>query len=121
MPKSFRINPLTGDFVRDERGGWVLTDTAETAVQLQLVHHYRAWWGAPERGSRLQDPRSFTGANKVQAVKTEAERAMRVLEQAGRIANVEVVAEQTQPGRIAVEINARDTATGKAIAVKHRT
>lgn len=120
MPKSFRINPLTGDFVRDGRGGWVLTDTAETAVQLQLVHHYRAWWGAPERGSRLHDPRVFTG-NKLQAVKAEAERAMRVLEQAGRIANVEMVVEQPQQGRIVIEIKARDTATGKAIAVKHRT
>ena len=45
---------------------------------------------------------------------------MRVLEQVGRIANVEVVAEEPQPGRIVIEIKARDTATGKAIAVKHR-
>jgi phage gp46-like protein len=115
MPKDFKIDPATGDFVRDGKGGWMLVETAETAVQLQLATPYRSWWRDPEKGSQLGDIRLLVGGNKEQAAEAEAQRALRVLERAGRIANVQVIAEQPQPGRVAVQATFRDTSTGQQI------
>jgi phage gp46-like protein len=118
MPKDFKIDPAIGDFVRDGEGGWVLVETAETAVQLQLATRYKSWWRDPEKGSQLGDIRLLAGSNKVQAAQAEAQRALRVLEQAGRIAQVQVIAEQSQPGRIAVQATFRDTSTGQQVKTK---
>lgn len=120
MPKDFKIDPVTGDFVRDGKGGWVLVETAETAVQLQLATRYRSWWRDPEKGSQLGDPRLLVGSNKVQAAQAEAQRALRVLERAGRIAQVQVIAEQPQPSRVVVQATFRDTSTGQQIKTPKR-
>ena len=117
MPSDYKFDPITGDLVRDGKGAHVLVDTAETALQEQVLHHYREWWGAPEQGSRLHDLRAF-GRDKAKAAQAEAQRALHVLEQAGRISNLEVIAEQPKQGRINVASKSRDTGTGKTITTK---
>jgi len=117
VAKDYRFDPVTGDLVRDGKGGFVLVDTAETALQEQVLHHYRAWWGAPEQGSRLHDLRAF-GRDKRKAAEAETRRALHELEKRGRISNLEVVAEQPTQGRINVATKSRDTSTGQIIRTK---
>lgn len=118
MALDYKFDPMTGDLVRDGRGGFVLVDTAETALQEQVRHHYRAWWGAPAHGSRLHNLRAFGGRDKMMAAQDEVRRALHVLEQAGRISNLEVIAEQPRQGRINVASSARDTGTGQVISTR---
>ncbi len=117
MPLDYKFDPVTQDLVRDGKGGFVLVATAETALQEQVLHHYREWWGAPEQGSRLHDLRAF-GRNKAKAAEDEVRRALHELEKAGRISNLEVVAEQPKQGRINVASKSRDTGTGQVITTK---
>ena len=117
MPLDYQFDPVTGDLVRDGKGAHVLVDTAETALQEQVLHHYRAWWGAPEQGSRLHDLHAL-GRDALQAAKAEVQRALHALEQAGRISHLEVVAEQPRAGRVHVASRSRDTATGKPITTR---
>jgi phage gp46-like protein len=117
MAKDYKFDPVTGDLVRDGKGAFVLVDTAETALQEQVMHHYRAWWGAPEQGSRLHDLRAF-GRDKTKAAQDEVRRALHELEKRGRISNLEVVAEQPKAGRIVVASKSRDTGTGQTISTK---
>lgn len=118
MAKDYKFDSATGDLVRDGKGGHVLVDTAETALQEQVLHHYNAWWGAPEQGSRLHNLRAFTG-DKRKAAEDEARRALHVLEQAGRIANLEVTSEQPKAGRIVVATTSRDASTGQVLKTKN--
>lgn len=118
MPKDYKFDPVTGDLVRDGKGGHVLVSTAETALQEQIIHHYQAWWGAPEQGSRLNNLRLFTG-DKLKAANDEVRRALNVLVQRGRIANLQVTAEQPKAGRINVASTSRDTSTGQVITTKN--
>ena len=120
MPRDYKFDPITHDLVRDGKGGFVLVDTAETAVQEQILHHYRAWWGAPEQGSRLHDLRAF-GRDKQRAAQEETRRALHELELRGRISNLEVTSEAPRNGRINVASKSRDTGTGKTISTTTRT
>jgi phage gp46-like protein len=117
MPKDYKFDPTTGDLVRDGKGGFVLVDTAETAMQEQINHHYQEWWGAPEQGSRVHDLRSF-GRDKAKAVADELRRALRRLEAAGRISNIQVIADPQKNGRIVAAATSRDTGTGQPISAK---
>lgn len=117
MPLDYRFDPVTGDLVRDGKGAFVMVDTAETALQEQVLHHYLAWWGAPQQGSRLHDLRAF-GRDKVKAAEDETRRALHELERRGRISNLKVVAEQPKQGRINVASTSRDTGTGQTITTR---
>lgn len=44
-----KFGPVTGDLVRDGKGSFVLVDTAATALQEQVLHHYQEWWGLHRR------------------------------------------------------------------------
>jgi phage gp46-like protein len=117
MPKDYKFDSVTGDLVRDGKGGFVLIDTAETALQEQVLHHYNKWWGAPQQGSRVHDIRAF-GKDKTQAAKEEVRRALHELEKAGRISNLDVIADQPKQGRVNVASTSRDTGTGQLVKTK---
>lgn len=114
MPKDFKLDEK-GNFIRDGKGGWATTDTAETAVRLQQEMHYGKWWGAPGRGSRNTDPRNLTASDRLAAAIDEERRTLRVLELDGRIADVRVIGEQPQPGRIVLRSTFRDVSTGETL------
>lgn len=120
MPKDYQFDPITHDLVRDGKGSFVLVDTAETALQEQILHHYQAWWGAPEQGSRLHDLRAL-GRDKQRGAQEEVRRALHELELRGRISNLEVTSETPRNGRIHVASKSRDTSTGKPITTTTKT
>lgn len=117
MAKDYKFDPVTGDLVRDGKGGFVLVDTAETALFEQMTHHFRAWWARPDHGSRLHDVRAFK-ATDLPSVVAEARRALGQLESAGRIANVQVRGETPKVGRIVVASTSRDTSTGRTLTTR---
>lgn len=113
MPRDFKHDPITGDLLRDGKGGFVYTTTAETSVRNQLLAHFGECWHDPELGSKLHD-REALQANPAQLAKAEAERALGRLEDAGRITNVEVRAEES-PGRVTVATRFADASTNQLV------
>lgn len=114
MAWDFAFDPVTGDLIDDGRGGVVTTERATTAIQLQLSSHLGEWWGDPNAGSRLHDQRGFQ-ADPVALVEDEARRALEVLVERGRIADVEVRVEQPSPSRVNVAVSSRDVSTGELV------
>lgn len=110
------LDPVTGDFVDDGAGAIVVTTTSETAVVLQLLTHYQGWWGDPEAGSRLHDLEQFQ-SDPGPLIEDETRRALGVLVAAGRIADVDAKAVESQAGRVDASTSFRDVKTGSAVVL----
>lgn len=113
MAWDFRFDPLTRDLVI-VKGSPVLTEAADTMVFHQLSIHFNAWWGAPKLGSSLHDLRAF-GSRPEVAVPDEARRALKVVADRGRIAQVLARAEKPSAGRVNCETICRDVRTNTTI------
>jgi hypothetical protein len=114
MPWSWKRDPVTGDLIPDGAGGFEKTETAEVLVQNELLVHIETNWCAPGRGSTLHDLDLFK-QDPIGLVPEEARRALRNVELAGRIANIEVAAELPKPGRIHVATRFRDTSANQLV------
>lgn len=114
MPLDYKIDPATQDLVKDGKGGYVKIKTAETSVQNQLLARYGECWHDPELGSKLYDLDAFK-TDPATLVAEEARRALERLEAAGRIADIEVVAEQPRAGRVNVRTRFRDTSADQVV------
>ncbi len=113
MAWDIALDPVTKDTIPDGNGGIVLTEGAETQVQLQFDSVFAAWWGDPRAGVR-----SFKAiGDNPAAVQAEYLRALRVLESAGVISNPTALAERSVevPGRIKLLTTSRDSRTGRTI------
>ena len=115
MPLDRKFDPVTQDFIRDGRGGFEKTATAETSVMNQLLAHRGECWHDPELGSDLHDLEALQPDPAVLA-EQEARRALERLERSGRIANVEAVGTEPAPGRVDVQTKFRDTSTSQVVA-----
>lgn len=115
MAWDFAFSTETKDTIPDGKGGIVLTEGAETQVQLQFDSVFAAWWGDPRAGVR-----SFKalGDNPI-AIQAEYQRALNVLADAGAISNPTALAERSDavPGRVKLLTTARDSRTGRTIKV----
>ena len=115
MPYDLKFDPITKDLIRDGKGSYVRTATAETMVMHQVLCHYGKSWHDELLGSRLydlkflQDRPEITGPD-------EAKRALGVLAKRGRISNVEAIGEVPQVGRVNIATKFRDTSTGAIVA-----
>lgn len=118
--REIKIDPTTNDLVRDGKGGYVYTESADTAVLHQLAIHFGADWLAPDDGSRIHDLQYFTG-DSAERIKAEIERALGVLEARGRIGNIEVTAEQEAGGAVVATTRYRDTRTGRVTSFTTRS
>lgn len=107
------FDPISGDLVDDGRGAFKVTGTAATAVQHQLLCHYDRWWGDPDLGSTLYDLDLFIADPEAEIV-AECKRALGVLVEAGRIADVHVRAIESR-GRIDVRTAFRDAQSGQLV------
>lgn len=114
MARDFKFDPVTQDWIPDGKGSFQTTEHADTMLMHQLVCTYRAWWGDGELGSRLNDPKNY-GADPVTFAKDEARRAIGVLIDRGRVANLQVDAEQPYPGRVNVATRSQDVSTGSVV------
>lgn len=114
MAFDFKFDPVTKDFILGADGSFELTETAETAVLHQLECHLGEWWLDPDAGSRLHDLRAAQ-ADPLVFLEDEARRALGVLVERGRIADVDVIAEEGRPGRINVATRFRDVSSGQLV------
>lgn len=115
MPWDLALDPITGDFIDDGRGGWLRTVYSDTSVIHQLECHYNAWWADPELGSRLHDRDLFTAAP-ARLVEEEMRRALGRLVLDGRIADLEVAAVEAGAGRVDGQTRYRDVATDQRVS-----
>ena len=114
MAWDLAFDPVTRDLVDDGAGAFERTVTASTAVYLQLVSQYDAWWGDPDAGSLLHDLQRFA-TDPAGLTADEARRALQLLADRGRISNLEVLGEEPRTGRVGVAIRFRDTSTGQQV------
>lgn len=113
--RELKIDPKTGDLVRDGRGGLAYSVGAETAVLHQISIHFGGDWLAPEDGSRLHDLQYFTG-DAPGRIKTEIERALAQLQRRGLISEIEVETSAAGVGRVVATCRYRDTRTGRVVS-----
>jgi phage gp46-like protein len=116
MAWDFKFDPVTRDTISDGKGSIVLTDAADTMVMHQYAIHFATWWGGRNIGSNLHDLKRFTGKPEI-SVPAEAARAARVIEERGRIANVQVQALRPSPGRVNLATSFQDVKQGRAVKI----
>lgn len=116
MPWSWKRDPVTGDLVKDGKGGFVKTFTAENLVRNQLVAHRDRCWQDAELGSRLHELERFI-TDPDGLASDDARLALERIQAAGRISNIEVTAEE-KPGRVIVATRFRDTSTNQVVTAK---
>lgn len=114
MAWDFKFDPQTQDLIDDGAGAIETTDTAETMVMHQLLCHLGEWWGDETLGSKIHDLNAFQSRPEVLAP-DEAKRALGVLIDRGRIANLEVRAEMQGQGRVVVLARFQDASTGQLV------
>jgi phage gp46-like protein len=114
MPYDLAFDPITQDEITEVNGSPKLTRNADTAVQLAMLVHYQESWHDPEMGSRFHNLSLFQ-ADPVPLAEQEALRVLERLEDQGRIADVEVAAEEGSGGRLKVATRFRDTNTGQLV------
>lgn len=117
MAWDFAFSQVTKDTVPDGKGSVVLTNGAETQLQLQFDCDFAAWWGDPKAGSKLRNLRLFDGDTSEVAIQAEALRALGVLVDAAVITNATASAtpDPNIPGRVRLLTTSRDTRTGRTI------
>jgi hypothetical protein len=117
MPWSYARDPITGDYIKDGKGGFVKTFTAENLVRNQTKAHFAACWHDPDLGSRLYDLEPFK-TSPGPLVEAELRRTLARVEATGRIANVTARAQQTRAGRVDAVTSFVDTSTGQLVTQK---
>ncbi len=114
------FDPLMHDEIDDGHGSPVLTDKADTAVQLAMLVHYGEAWQDPEMGSRFHDLDTLQ-ADPARLATVEAERVLERLVSQGRIADPTAIAEfNNGTGQLVVATTFRDRNTGQVVSTKVR-
>ncbi len=112
MAWDLRFDPVTRDLVSDGAGSVERTNSADTMVMHQLAIHYRKWWGGPDLGAQIYDLKKF-GRKPEISIAAEAKRALGVVEQRGRISNIDVKTEAPNQGRINLSTQFQDIRIGR--------
>lgn len=118
MPFDRKFDPETQDFVRDGKGAFVRTETAETSMFNQMVAKRGAWWGDDQLGTLEDGLRGLQGGDPARDAEQAFKLGLSRLEQMGRIADVTVVAIEDAPGRLLVQTDCRDTSTGLPVTAR---
>ncbi len=108
------FDPLTEDLIRDGSGGWVRTETGDTAVLNQLAVHFAEFWGDDGIGSLLHDRDRFAAAPGP-ATAAEVRRAMGLLVDEQFLSDVIVQAQETSAGRVDGRTTYRLVETGQLV------
>jgi hypothetical protein len=114
MPWDLAFDPISGNLIRDDAGGWEIETTGNTAVLNQLTIHWNSWWADFLIGSRFHEADLFTGDSN-EIVAEETRRCLQLLIDENLIADLEVVAVEQQAGRVGVRTKYRLVATGQDI------
>jgi len=111
---------VTGDYVLDEAGRLVMTDTPEPAIRTRLRGRRRRWlhapnqqWGSDFYAYKRRPSTKFSDG----LAESIATRALEPLENNGRIADVAITTEQTKRGGVAITVFYKDTLQGENYAV----
>lgn len=117
MPWAYERDPITGDRIPDGNGGWKKTRTAANLVRNQMLAHEGECWQDPNLGSRLHRRELFQ-RDPAPLVADELRRTLRRVEEAGRIANVQVTTTAPRAGRVDGATSFVDQSTGQTVDVK---
>jgi phage gp46-like protein len=111
-----KLDPGTGDYVADGRGGYETTTTAETALYHQIQGELGRWWGDAAAGSRLYElDRAKSHARITRtALEDRLREALAPLFEAGRITEVSVQASRDRD-RASFEVTCRDGQRGELL------
>lgn len=91
-----KIDPLSGDFVRDSNGRWETTTGSDTSVQLAL-RLVRGWWGGEVGSTIAALHRGIGPADPVEATSEAVREALAPLVSRGAIGDLSIVVERESP------------------------
>ena len=108
----------SGDYVEDGAGFFKSSTTAGSAVRHQVLGVLNSWIGDLQAG-RVQAGLEGRNASEAEAdlERDSLRKAMRVLELAGLIDQIEVTVEKASATRFKVSVRTRDTQSGGVIEV----
>jgi len=115
MPGTDRaLDPVTHDYVSDDRGGWATTTTLATALQHQLLDELGGWWGDPDVGSDLAAAATGAKASErtMQRLAEAVRRACAPFLERGLAADLEVTVDRNQLGAWGLRASIRDVQHG---------
>ena len=107
------LDPKTGDYIDDGRGGFVTTDTIATMVQHQLTVHRNGWIADPDLGcdAHLIPPKSNNST--ALRFKDAYQQALQEFVDLGLAADLVIETERdSRTGRIAIKSSMRDVQRG---------
>lgn len=109
-----RIDPATGDYRRDGKGGHEMTGTIETGIYHQIRGKRGLWLGDVDAGSDLYLlPRRNLDRGTVVFAEDAIRRALQPFVDAGEAREVRVVSRPDARGRLTIdEVTVEDTQAG---------
>lgn len=107
------LDPKTGDYVSDGKGGWQETTDLRTAAWHQLADEKGHWVGDPDAGSDLwKFQRVGASVENENAIKDSVTQALKLFTDAGRAADLVVTTTRDPLGRIEADASLRDVQHG---------
>src|SRR5215207_3074440 len=104
-----KLDPRTGDYIPDGKGGYLYTTTIETEIQHQLKGVFGSWWGDPNAGSRIRElAKGHMDTPTIVLAKRYAELALRPFVDAGRARDLQI-AVATRGQQIIITTSLTDT------------
>lgn len=111
----WRIDPTTGDYIQDGRGGFETTTTIVNRVLHQLSTDLDLWVGAADQGNDVwRLPRKSTQAM-ADRVAESYRAALQRLVDSGAAADLSVAVDRDQVNRFVVTVSLRDVQTGQLV------
>lgn len=106
-----KFDPITRDWIRDGKGGFVRTAGSDTTVMHNILTHFGEDPLDPDSGSLFHDASRFLGDTKA-LLEDEARRCNAALVARGVITSVTATARVDERGGAEVDISYRDVRTG---------
>jgi phage gp46-like protein len=107
------IDPATGDYRKDGRGGYETTRSIATAVYHQLHGELDQWVGDADAGCGAFRLRRLDSSASMHRFKTEYEQCLQVFVDDGRAADLVVEIDRLSTGKWAVAPSLRDVQYGE--------
>lgn len=111
-----KLDPITGDYIPDGRGGWQTTRTIQTAVHHQIHGERGRWAGDKDAGSEIHLLPKKNTESTMQRGADVIREALAVFEADGRATDVQVAVDRDQRGRQAFRASIRDTQSGEVVS-----
>ncbi len=115
------LDPVTRDYINTDDGAWAETTSSRAAVMMQLEIQYNRWHADPDAGSRIRELLEADDEVTADMIVDEARRSLQLLVEDGIVADLSVAvgAEDTEAGRLDIDISYTDVLSGHVVELNY--